>query len=811
MSDKKEIVLTPTQQSIVNSSSKRLLVLSCAGSGKTRVIVSRIERLIESGVDPHRILALTFSTRAAQEMKNRLVSSKKDKKFFHVQIKTFHAFGYELVRDFAKEMGFEKRVTISDPTETDSILKQTLQSKKMASQDTSALRTYIRNRKGFMSEDSDETMGSLFDSYEKALRLKSLVDLDDLIYLPVKLLSKNKDCQALIQNQYTYIFVDEYQDTSEGQNRFLDLLVGPNTSLCLVGDDDQAIYEWRGAKPGYIREKAKSGEYDCFYLTQNFRSEKNICDVANKIISHNATRVKKSIEPTRKPLLIPTYHRSDSQESEAKYVANEISRLLVSGKFNPSDIAVLYRNNNQQGPIKAALKELGIHGESLDVDENFQYSRFIKVLKSIVDFNSSRDLSEALNFPNRFFDQMAFMDAKEAYETQTGKEPSDDAMVALNDLFNSDVTFVDDDLFRHRYGYIHQLHYATDWSSTEVVSYLISDFETQGYINDYPDDYRYLQQVFEMAKLYEESFGKTKLSDFVDNLLIAIANNDESFNNSSDSVALLTMHRSKGLEFKAVFIIGLQVGVFPNDYWISTEEELEAERRLFYVAITRAKDLLYFTSYRDPLGAPADSCIRCGFLAEVPSVLYSREAATSSELTQLADKPKAPVKTDTPDTYIADIAERNKSPLGETGLFDHTNNFGLTDEQISKYQDECLVLSQAIEIKPNAVVVIIGDLAMKKDTMYGILKSNGIRREQVEYYDYKDSKLNYKRFANNENFIGVILGPNAHNQVGGYDLVSIFGQEGFPLLINLVKKNITKNTLQEAIIKIKLNYKKQQG
>jgi hypothetical protein len=122
-----------------------------------------------------------------------------------------------------------------------------------------------------------------------------------------------------------------------------------------------------------------------------------------------------------------------------------------------------------------------------------------------------------------------------------------------------------------------------------------------------------------------------------------------------------------------------------------------------------------------------------------------------------------------------------------------------------------LVLSQAIEIKPNAVVVIIGDLAMKKDTMYGILKSNGIRREQVEYYDYKDSKLNYKRFANNENFIGVILGPNAHNQVGGYDLVSIFGQEGFPLLINLVKKNITKNTLQEAIIKIKLNYKKQQG
>ena len=797
-----------TQKAIVESPSKRLLVLSCAGSGKTRVIVARIERLIEEGAGPSSILALTFSNRAAQEMKNRLNHEKEDKRFSQVNVRTFHAFGFEIIRNFSKEIGFDKRAGIADPSEIDAIMKSTLGQQKIRQPDALAFKEYVRQKKAFTTPKENEVLGEMFLAYQKSLRLKCLLDLDDLIYLPVLLLNGNADCRKIIQDQYQFIFVDEYQDTSEAQNRFLDLLIAPKTSVFLVGDDDQAIYEWRNAKPEYIRKKAFSGEFDCFYLTRNFRSEKSICDVANRIISHNHIRIEKNIEAERPAFARPSFHQFSSQEQEANYVANEIKRLLDSGKFSASDVAVLYRNNNQQGPIKLALNDRQIVAESLDVDDNFRYSRFVKVLKSIVDFHSSHDLSEALNFPNRFFDQMALQDAKNAYLAQMGESLPDEVMEALSILYSSEVVFPDDSLFRHRYGYIHQLHYAEDWSSTEVIAYLVSDFEVQGYDSLYPEDYRYLQQVLEMAKMYEESFGKCKLSDFVDNLLIAIGNNDENFNRSTDSVALLTIHRSKGLEFKVVFIVGLQVGIFPNDYFVNSKEELEAERRLFYVAVTRAKDLLFLSSFKDPIGAPSDSYVRCGFLAEIPLILYSKDEVPNSTLQKLPEKTKMVSPAITAVVSAEEIAKRNKEPLEENGLFDVGPNLSLNDEQIARYQNECLALSQQIKIPPKAMVVVIGAVDIKKDAMYGIFKSNGFSREQVEYYDYKDSQLNYRRYSNNENFLGVILGPNAHNQVGGYDLLSIFSQDGFPFLANLVKKHITKSSLQAAIIKIKLNFQK---
>jgi DNA helicase-2/ATP-dependent DNA helicase PcrA len=799
---KESIHLTATQQAIVDSPSKRLLVLSCAGSGKTRVIVERIARLLKEGVKPSSILALTFSSRASQEMKNRLndetiVGGAK------VGVKTFHAFGFEIIRHFSKEIGFDKCPSIADPTETDSLLKTVLDRQKISPAYSSGIKSYFQQKKAF-SENSDPNEDSLFASYQKGLRLKCLLDLDDLIYLPTLLLTKDLSCRRIVQDEYRYLFVDEYQDTSEAQNRFLGLLLGPETSLCLVGDDDQAIYEWRGAKPGYIREKAKSGEFDCFYLTENFRSGKAICEAANEIIGHNQTRVIKRIVPHLESNVKPTYHRAVSEEDEAAFVAKEIQRLLESGKFSPSDIAVLYRNNYQQGVVKEALNSLSIPAESLDVDENFKYSRFVKVLKSIVDFHSSRDLSEALNFPDRFFDQMAFTEAKDAYLKATGKSLPDDAMAALSILYSSEVSFPDADLFRHRYGYIHQLHYANDFSSSEIIAFLISDFEAMGYDGAFPKEYSYLKQVFAMAKTYEESYGKSKLADFVNDLLITLGNNDETFDGNGDSVALLTMHRAKGLEWKAVFIIGVQVGIIPNDYYVHTDESLEAERRLFYVALTRAKDLLYLSSYRDPFGAPPDSFVRCGFLAEMPSVCYTREPLADKVLAQLPKVEKTPVKVVSSDAAAEALAKKNAEPLAEKGLFEIGLSVAMDDAQLARYQNECLALSQQIEISPRSTLVVIGALDLKKDVFYGICKSNGFKKEQIEYHDYQDSKLNFRRYANNANYLGIILGPNAHSQVGGFDLLSILSQDGFPLVINLIQKHITKSSLQNAIIKIKL-------
>lgn len=406
---------TQTQQEIIDSDSKRILVLSCAGSGKTFVVVSRIERLIASGVKPESILALTFSNRAAHDMMNRIKTGANKKALEAVEVKTFHAFGFEFLKDYSRQLGFEKRVSIADQTEIDGFLKDALKKANMPAQSSGILASYIRSRKTFNETIPDDAaMDGLAEAYSKSLRLKSKVDLDDLIYLPIVSFESNPELKEALREKHKYIFVDEYQDTNEAQNRFLDAITGPDTSLCLVGDDDQAIYEWRGARPEYIRKKASSGDFDCFYLTENFRSQKRICDVANRVIARNKIRVPKAIQATKDSFLLPTYHFCSTQEKEALYVASEIKKLLNSGRFLPSDIAVLYRNNNQQELVKKALSNLDIKSESLDVDENFKYSRLIKVLKAIVDLNSFADLAAGLNFPTRFFDNIAFEEAKKA-------------------------------------------------------------------------------------------------------------------------------------------------------------------------------------------------------------------------------------------------------------------------------------------------------------------------------------------------------------------------------------------------------------
>ena len=406
--------LTEQQQSVIDSTSRRIVVLSCAGSGKTTVIALRIASLWKKGAKPEEFLALTFSNKAAQEMKKRIY--KEDPNLgAKVCVKTFHAFGLEIVKRFNTALGFSGPVTIAKSSEKKSTIDSILKKHHIDGVAGSELEQYIKQCKSFEEVHHIDQFDLIFNEYSAEIKKHNLVDMEDMLWLPVCLLSSEGEARDVISSQYKYVFVDEYQDTNEAQNRLLDLIVTPETNVCLVGDDDQAIYEWRGAKPEYIRKKAASKEYQLIKLEENFRSQDGIISLANDVIKKNHQRIPKEIKAARPLSFHPIFKRLYSQEAEAKYVAEKIKGLIDKGKYNPTDIAVLFRTNDQAEPIKNELNRLGIECGQCELDENTQYSRFISVLQSIVKLNSVIEIGNAINFPNNCFDNFAFLDAKAAY------------------------------------------------------------------------------------------------------------------------------------------------------------------------------------------------------------------------------------------------------------------------------------------------------------------------------------------------------------------------------------------------------------
>lgn len=434
------MILTQEQKTAIESKSKKILLLSCAGSGKTTVIAERIMRLRKDGVHPEQILVLTFANKASRDMKSKISNYGVDW-VGKVNVKTFHAFGLEIIRQYSSIIGFVKPATLAKKAELQKIIKDAFNRKNLVDIEGIDIYDYINKTKSFESYESIPIYDEVLETYTEELNNKNLLDMDDMIYLSVKLLESNDSVRSVLRSKYKYIFVDEYQDTNEAQNRLLELLIGDETNVFLVGDDDQAIYEWRGARSNYIKEKALSNAYECLTLETNFRSQAEIISIANTIINNNKNRVEKQMKPFRESGIKPFYKRLYSEKAESEWVAKTIEDLIISERFNPSDIAVLYRNNDQEFSIKDALLSKNIKSDNLEIDENAKYSSFLNVLQSILDLKSVKDLSEALNFPTRCFDRFAFEDAKKNYLSIYGKENNYDLLEWVDKLYLSNVSF----------------------------------------------------------------------------------------------------------------------------------------------------------------------------------------------------------------------------------------------------------------------------------------------------------------------------------------------------------------------------------
>ena len=636
--EKTHVVLTPSQREAVESNDRFIAVVAGPGSGKTRVLTERICHLVnDCGVNCQSILAVSFSSKAAGEMEKRLRESL-GTQTVGLSVSTFHSFGLSMIRKHASLLGFKDNIEILTPTDRNRILKKIWEDQKkkrvFIDMPFPELIDGVSKYKGGL-QNADRRVISLTNLYNQELKLTNCVDFDDMILLARKLLMENNDVRHRYQEQFRYVMVDEVQDMNTYQTEIIQQLMGPNTSLFIVGDDDQCIYEWRGAVPDFLKKLAKDSSYHVIHLDDNFRSEGAIVRASSSFIQCNINRIKKNIQAKKQGQQITskatTYaFRFSGPSTEAAFIANTIRQLVDDSMYHYNDFTILVRKHSQESPIVEALAKLEIpyHIQSDDVS---QFDEFIFFLKAFAYMDSKNNMSRAVNFPTRIIDNFTYEDLLDEYPQLQGKSIPD----AFGWLHDNRCKFEDSDLFHSRYEFLTDLaDKAPDSSITEIVERLYHHYmDEEKSSAKTKEKLEKIKSILPIAEDYDtvhkqiDREGLSYLIGFLD--CLSLSTQDESSEASEENaVSIMTCHRSKGLEFPVVFIPGAQVSQnkemhpysFVSGYYTDSDNLLEAERRLFYVAMTRAIDRLYITCSGDPFIGNGTT-IKRGFLAEIPEIL----------------------------------------------------------------------------------------------------------------------------------------------------------------------------------------------
>ena len=569
-----------------------LLVLAGAGSGKTRVLTTKIAYLInELNVDPYNILAITFTNKAANEMKER-VKKLLGIDTYNMQISTFHSFGVSILRKHYDKVGFERNFTILDSDDSLTVIKKILKEQNLDPKvyNPKAIRNKISSAKNelidpdsyskYVNNDYDEIVLNVYRSYQNKLLRNNSMDFDDLLILPIKLLRDNPSVLESYQERFKYILVDEYQDTNQAQYILVKMMSAKYKNICVVGDESQSIYSFRGANYKNILNFEKDYKNaKVILLEENYRSTGYILDVANDIIKNNINKKDKKLWTNKGRGNKVKYYQALNEKDEAEYVVKKIKELIING-VNKSEIAVLYRTNAQSRNIEEALLKENIPYKV--VGSLFFYKRkeikdLISYLKLIYNSNDDTSLIRVINTPKRGIglrtieklEETARLNNTSIYESiSSGKELEFKKLI--EELKESEKNL----------------------SLTELIDKVL---EKSGLIEELKQEesleadirIENLNEFKSITKGFEETYGIVSLQAFLEE--ISLVSDVEEYNNNTDLVTLMTIHSAKGLEFENVFIIGLEEGLFPHTNSLSSHEEIEEERRLAYVAITRAK------------------------------------------------------------------------------------------------------------------------------------------------------------------------------------------------------------------------------
>lgn len=643
------MALNEMQQLAVDTTEGPLLILAGAGSGKTTVLVNRVEHIISSRLaTPWQVLAITFTNKAAGELRERLVSAIGDEAN-DIWAYTFHSCCSRILRRFGERIGYTNHFTIYDTDDSRRVMKQC--QKQLGIEDKlinhkSILAEISRAKDSLISPDEykqtsqndfrKSKIAECYEMYQKELKKSDAMDFDDIIFNTVKLLEENEDVRDLYQTQFKYVMVDEYQDTNHAQYVLTSLLADKYKNICVVGDDDQSIYRFRGATIENILsfENHYKGA-KVIRLEENYRSTQNILDGANAVISHNKNRKGKTLFTRSGSGDKIVYKTVMSESEESQYIIDEIIKNVDNG-MKYSDHAILYRMNAQSRNLEVMLTKSGISHRIIGGHRFFDRKEIKDIVSYLAVINNPSDnvrLQRIINVPKRAIGDTMFANVLEiaaglgmsAFEVceradefqKTSRSAS--KLMGFTKMIRDFQECIEDGM-----GLNDLLQEVLE--KTKYLDFLHEDIET------YDDRVNNIKELSSMFIKYEEESEDANLSEFLED--VALISDIDSYNEDEDAVVLMTLHSAKGLEFPVVFIPGMEEGIFPGNQSMFNEEDLEEERRLAYVGITRAKKKLYLiSSQQRMLYGQTSRNMPSRFLREIPSSVIDDQSVVARRST----------------------------------------------------------------------------------------------------------------------------------------------------------------------------------
>ncbi|MEA4961953.1 DNA helicase PcrA [Lutispora sp.] len=630
--------LNKQQREAVEHTEGPLLILAGAGSGKTRVLTCRIAYLInEKNVYPSNILAITFTNKAAKEMKERVQSLLEGS--YDMWVSTFHAACARILRTQVEKLnGYKKNFIIFDTDDQVKVIKECLKElnyneknfppKEMLSSISKAkdqLMTPGRFMDRYGRDFRLKKVADIYSLYQKKLMANNALDFDDILFKTVELFQNNPDVLQYYQNKFRYIMVDEYQDTNYCQYMLVNLLAKSHRNLCVVGDDDQCIYSWRGADIGNILNFEKDfPDTKVIKLEQNYRSTQTILDAANSVIDKNFGRKSKRLWTENgegKPIV---YYKAMDERDEGDFIIGEIDRLAFQEHRDLKNFAILYRTNSQSRVIEEMCMARGIPYKIVGGHrfyDRMEVKDVIAYLRAVQDPDGDLSIKRIINVPKRGIGK-ATLDLLEAYARDTGSSLYE----AL--LFADSIDGIGKKAKNSIKDFVRLIAELMDVAEKESASAVIDEvIMRSGYLEvlekgDDEDQERgkNIKELISAALEYEEKNEDSSLQGFLENM--ALMSDIDGLKEEREGITMMTLHSAKGLEFPVVFICGLEEGLFPTQRAFFDEHQLEEERRLMYVGVTRAREKLYFSSaFERTIYGSRSYTMESRFLREIPKDL----------------------------------------------------------------------------------------------------------------------------------------------------------------------------------------------
>lgn len=630
-------LLNPAQREAVKTTQGPLLILAGAGAGKTKTITERIVEIAKQGVSPTKILAITFTNKSANEMRERIFKRLSEETSLNTPVttqerpfvSTFHALGVHIIKEHAQLLGLPRFFGIFDKGDSKSAIKTIVKDLQLDPKqyDPAKLLGAISREKGLgmtLAKFEEREQGDFWHSlvvqvwrkYEQILRDEKALDFDDLLLKSAELLER-EDVRTHYQNVWSYIHIDEYQDTNGVQYRIAKHLAGGHKNICVVGDIDQNIYSWRGAQLRNILDFEK--DYPgaaVIILEENYRSTKTILAAANHIINKNTFRREKNLFTKKEDGDLISLFEGFDEVSEAEFVATQ-SEKLIQGGVKPEEIAVLYRANFQSRALEEAFLSYGVNYQLLGTKffERKEVRDILAYIRAGLEPENLSDVKRIINVPTRGIGKVTLLKIFE------GKHESLPPAVRLKyQAFTA---------LLNRIG-----EFARTKKPSETVKFVLHESGIEDELRNGTDEEKErlenIQELVTLATRYDGYEGEEGIEKFLTDA--SLHSDQDELEKPRDGVKLMTVHASKGLEFDYVFITGLEEGLFPHDKDVegkAATEESEEERRLFYVAITRARKKLFLTyaQMRTIFGSKQVN-IPSEFIFDVPNELVQKEEGT---------------------------------------------------------------------------------------------------------------------------------------------------------------------------------------